>query len=102
MTESRLIQTTWRKVPTNMVYSNLQAVTSKNLMMGKKMKLFVLDLSYIGWYILSSLTFGILSLWVTPRHAIAQYAFFKDVDREHYGESTDDVVAEVKETVVDE
>ena len=84
------------------ISANDAITASKNLMMGKKMKLFVLDLSYIGWYILSSLTFGILSLWVTPRHAIAQYAFFKDVDREHYGESTDDVVAEVRETVVDE
>ncbi|MGM9858428.1 MAG: DUF975 family protein [Bacilli bacterium] len=74
---------------------------SKNLMQGKKMKLFLLELSYIGWQILSSLTFGILSLWVTPRMEIAIYAFFKDVDREHYGESTDDVDANVTETVIE-
>ena len=40
---------------------------SKELMDGNKWKAFVLDLSFLGWYILSVLTFGILSIfWVTP------------------------------------
>ena len=40
---------------------------SKAMMMGNKWKAFVLDLSFIGWFILSGLTLGILSLfYVNP------------------------------------
>ena len=45
---------------------------SKDLMKGYKMNLFLLDLSYIGWYLLSILTLGILLLWVVPRHYTAR------------------------------
>ncbi|XFA98959.1 DUF975 family protein [Candidatus Izemoplasma sp. B36] len=45
---------------------------SRELMNGYKMNLFILDLSYIGWYLLSILTFGILLLWVVPRHYTAR------------------------------
>lgn len=45
----------------------LEAITrSKNLMKGRKMDLFVLDLSFIGWIILAPFTFGLLYLWLTP------------------------------------
>ena len=41
--------------------------TSRELMDGSKANAFVLDLSFIGWYLLSSLTFGILSVfYVNP------------------------------------
>ena len=33
---------------------------------GHKGELFVLDLSFIGWYLLTALTCGLASLWVTP------------------------------------
>jgi len=39
---------------------------SKQMTKGMKGKLFVLDLSFIGWWLLSSLTCGILSLGVMP------------------------------------
>jgi len=39
---------------------------SKRMTKGMKGKLFVLDLSFIGWWLLSSLTCGILSLGVMP------------------------------------
>lgn len=39
---------------------------SKQMTRGMKMDLFVLDLSFIGWYILSALTLFILQLWVFP------------------------------------
>ena len=39
---------------------------SKAMMDGHKMELFLLHLSFIGWLLLSVLTLGILSLWVTP------------------------------------
>ena len=40
---------------------------SARLMNGNKWKAFVLDLSFIGWYLLSALTFGILAIfYVSP------------------------------------
>lgn len=35
-------------------------------MKGHKWELFVLSLSFIGWYLLVALTCGILSLWIVP------------------------------------
>lgn len=63
--------------------SGLQAITaSKNLMKGKKGKLFCLELSYIGWVLLSILTFGILLLWVEPKMEAAKAAFYEDIKYE--------------------
>lgn len=43
------------------------AVTrSRQLMAGHKWQLFVLQLSFLGWAIVSALTFGIGQLWLTP------------------------------------
>lgn len=39
---------------------------SKAMMEGHKMELFVLDLSFIGWYLLCSLTCGLATLYVAP------------------------------------
>lgn len=40
---------------------------SRNMMKGNKWKAFVLDLSFIGWYLLSVLTFGLLTVfYVNP------------------------------------
>lgn len=42
-------------------------IRSKYLMKGHKWDMFVLDLSFIGWYLLSALTFGILAVfYVSP------------------------------------
>lgn len=54
---------------------------SQELMKGHKCKLFILDLSYIGWYLLSFLTFGILALWVVPRHFTARTLLFNEIYR---------------------
>lgn len=60
-----------------------EAITaSKNLMKGKKGRLFCLDLSYIGWILLSFLTLGILMLWVAPRMSAAKAAFYEDIKNE--------------------
>lgn len=43
---------------------------SRNMMYGQKMNAFILDLSFIGWLILSSLTFGFLGIfYVNPYYA---------------------------------
>jgi hypothetical protein len=52
---------------------------SKQLMMGNRMRLFMLDLSYLGWYILGIFTLGILWLWVVPKHLTARVLFFSDI-----------------------
>lgn len=39
---------------------------SKEMMNGHKMDLFVLHLSFIGWYMLVGITFGIASIYVVP------------------------------------
>lgn len=48
---------------------------SKELMYGHKADLFVLQLSFIGWAILGSLTLGILYIWLVP-YMSATYANF--------------------------
>jgi hypothetical protein len=52
---------------------------SKLMMYGYRMDLFLLDLSYIGWYILGALTLGIALIWGVPRHQTARTLFFNDV-----------------------
>lgn len=54
---------------------------SKAQTMGFKGQLFVLDLSFIGWNILVSLTLGILDIWVAPYRAQANIAFFQEIKK---------------------
>lgn len=59
-------------------YTPTQAITeSRKLMSGHKADLFLLDLSFIGWYIVGALCFGIGTLWVTPYHQAARAEFYK-------------------------
>jgi len=52
---------------------------SNRLTRGSKMDLFLLDLSYIGWYILGIFTFGILWLWIAPKHRTARTLYFEEI-----------------------
>ncbi len=52
---------------------------SMRLMMGNKGRLFYLHFSFIGWYLLSMLTFGILLLWVNPYVRAAEAAFYESI-----------------------
>ncbi len=58
---------------------------SIEMMNGNKWKLFCLDFSFIGWYILCILTLGILSLWVTPYHNAARAEFYQRLVSEKNG-----------------
>jgi uncharacterized membrane protein len=49
------------------------------MMQGRKMKLFLLDLSFIGWILLSILTLGIGLLWLLPYMYSARAAFYEDI-----------------------
>ncbi|NLW74507.1 MAG: DUF975 family protein [Clostridiales bacterium] len=71
---------------------------SKKLMRGKKGKLFCLHLSFIGWLILSLLTFGILYIcYVGPYMQAAQTAFYESIKYEvpeTYAKLTSETTAE--------
>lgn len=60
--------------------SSLDCITeSKNLMKGHKWRLFVLDLSFIGWGILSVLSLGIGLIWLLPYQNATKVAFYEDL-----------------------
>lgn len=48
---------------------------------GMKWSLFVLDLSFIGWSILSSVTLGILNIWLLPYMTLCDLAYFEEAQR---------------------
>ena len=52
---------------------------SMALMKGKKWRLFCLDCSFIGWYLLGILTFGLLLFWVQPYHEAARAEFYQEI-----------------------
>ncbi|MGQ7359082.1 DUF975 family protein [Streptococcus suis] len=53
--------------------------SSRQLMKGYKFKRFLLDLSFIGWFILGSITFGLAGLYVWPYHYAAQIHFYEEI-----------------------
>ncbi|WEK54451.1 MAG: DUF975 family protein [Candidatus Cohnella colombiensis] len=52
---------------------------SKDLMVGHKLRLFVLILTFIGWALLCGLTFGIGTLWLAPYVYTSQAHFHNDL-----------------------
>lgn len=52
---------------------------SKELMKGHKMALFIFDLSFLGWNILTAITCGIGYLWVTPYYQTAKANFYRHI-----------------------
>ena len=61
-------------------YTAKEAITkSREMMNGYKWKLFCLDLSFFGWYILSFLTFGVLAFWLAPYKTAAYTHFYEEL-----------------------
>ena len=52
---------------------------SKAMMFGHKMDRFILDLSFIPWYLLSSITCGIASIYVTPYQSLTNAAYYNSL-----------------------
>ena len=52
---------------------------SKDMMEGNRWRLFCLEISFVGWGILSLLTLGIGSLWLTPYMEASMAAFYREV-----------------------
>ena len=55
---------------------------SRQMMDGYKGRLFCLDLSFIGWYIVGALCFGVGTLFVAPDHRMARANFFMALSAE--------------------
>lgn len=61
-------------------YNLVDYVTqSKILMNGHKADFFVLNLSFIGWFLLSVVTLGISSFWVIPYFTATRAEFFNEL-----------------------
>lgn len=56
---------------------------SKEMMRGYKMKLFLLQLRFFGWIILSCITFGIGFIWLIPYIKMAETKFYLDVKAQY-------------------
>ena len=52
---------------------------SRRIMMGNKLRLFGLQLSFIGWNLLIIVTFGIAALWVVPYEQAAMASFYREI-----------------------
>ncbi len=58
---------------------------SKDLMNGQKMNAFVLDLSFIGWYILTAITCGLLAVfYVRPYQHATNAQLFLELKRQYF------------------
>ena len=54
---------------------------SKAMMKGYKMDLFVFHLSFLGWILLSVLTFGLLFIYVGPYMNVAQILYYEELNK---------------------
>lgn len=63
-------------------YTANEAITaSRKMMDGYKMKAFLLDLSFLGWFILGSLVCGVGILWVYPYQQAAHAELYEEIKR---------------------
>lgn len=55
----------------------LEAITwSRKMMVSHKMDYFIMELSFIGWYILNAFTYGILLVWLQPYYQLSFASFY--------------------------
>lgn len=59
---------------------------SRQMMDGHKMDLFALYLSFIGWFILVALTFGLLSFYVIPYLQMSLAVFYQNISKDFFAE----------------
>lgn len=65
-----------------------EAITkSREMMNGHKMKLFALQLSFIGWFLLSLLTLGLGFIWSIPYYFATEAQFYRKIKGEMNTES---------------
>lgn len=54
---------------------------SRDLMYGRRWRLFCLQMSFLGWALLSALIFGLGALFITPYAQTATALFYRDITR---------------------
>ena len=64
---------------------------SREMMSGQKWELFVLNLTFIGWILLSIITFGVGMIFVEPYMSTARAAFYEDLKSEKLVEEADNL-----------
>ena len=57
---------------------------SRQLMKGHKMDLFILDLSFIGWWLLGIISCGIGLLWVMPYYRQTKANFYRNLANDQF------------------
>jgi uncharacterized membrane protein len=77
--------------------NNAAIEKSMAMMQGKKMKLFLLDLSFIGWIILAILTLGLGFVLLVPYMYTARAAFYEDLKAELEAGQTEETVIKIEE-----
>ena len=55
---------------------------SRKMMKGHKWQLFVMDLSFLGWYIVGVLCLGVGVLWVHPYYELSKALFYEELKAE--------------------
>ena len=60
---------------------------SEKMMAGHRMDLFVLQISFIGWYLLAPFTLGLLLIWLEPYSKVAQTKFLLDIKEKYEAEN---------------
>ncbi|WP_461226652.1 DUF975 family protein [Lacticaseibacillus suihuaensis] len=64
---------------------------SRELMVGHKWEYFVLQLSFLGWALLSVVTLGIGFLWLTPYMQATNAAFYRNLAGDRFRTPEDDM-----------
>ena len=68
--------------------TSIQAISkSREIMDGHKMDLFLLKLSFIGWYILVACTLGLALIYVAPYYLMAHQNFYDQIKGDYTGSS---------------
>ena len=67
---------------------------SQRLMQGNKWRLFCLDISFIGWFIVGLLCFGIGTVWVSAWNKAAYAEFYQDLITNDSGKAAAQQTAE--------
>lgn len=75
--------------------NNAAIEKSMAMMENNKMKLFLLDLSFIGWALLAIVTFGIGFLFLQPYMQVSRAAFYEDLKAQQGGNIEVDIEVNV-------
>ena len=63
---------------------------SRIMMNGNKLRLFIFELTYIGWFLLCIITFGVMLVYVAPYYTYARVMLLNQIYNERSGISMDD------------